>query len=227
MKRKIRIDVVSDIVCPWCYIGKRRLEKAIESIRQDYDFELEYHPFELNPSLPASGVPAKEYLMEKFGGEDRYDQITGRVSQVAASEGLTFDFDKQHVSPNTRKAHALVALAAKHRLQLRLVEAFFKAYFTDGVNMSDDENLIAIATNVGLDKAAVIATLNDDKAAMDIAMEEAQMSKLGITGVPFYIINRKYGVSGAQPTEHFIEILKEASIESVSGESCDINDKNC
>jgi predicted DsbA family dithiol-disulfide isomerase len=227
MKRKIRIDVVSDIVCPWCYIGKRRLEKAIAQLTSEFDFVIEYHPFELNPSLPQSGTPAKEYLMEKFGGEDRYDQMTGRVTQVAAADGLHFDFESQQVSPNTRKAHVLVALAGRHGAQQRLVEALFKAYFTDGVDLSDDNNLRSIATSAGLPADEISLALLDENALGSIEMEEREMQKLGITGVPFYIINRKYGVSGAQPAEQFVEIFREASVDPVSTESCDIDDKNC
>jgi predicted DsbA family dithiol-disulfide isomerase len=199
MKKKIRIDVVSDIVCPWCYIGKRRLEKAIDELSADFDVEVEYHPFELNPALPQSGTPAKEYLMEKFGGEDRYDQITGRVSQVAADDGLHFDFEKQRVSPNTRKAHVLVALASAHGRQQLLVEALFKAYFTDGIDLSDDNNLKLIATSVGLPEEEVAMALADPNALTAIESEEKEMYKLGISGVPFYIINKKFGISGAQP----------------------------
>jgi predicted DsbA family dithiol-disulfide isomerase len=227
MKKKIRIDVVSDIVCPWCYIGKRRLEKAVDQLKSEYDVEVEYHPFELNPSLPSSGIPAKEYLIEKFGGEDRYEQITGRVTEVAAADGLHFDFEKQRVSPNTRKAHVLVARAAQHGVQQKLVEAFFKAYFTDGVDLSDDNNLKAISRSAGLTDNEITSALEDANALAAIESEEKQMHKLGISGVPFYIINKKYGVSGAQPVEHFIEILKEASLEPQPAESCDLDGKNC
>lgn len=227
MKQKIRIDVVSDIVCPWCYIGKRRLEAAVAQLSEEFDFEIEYHPFELNPAIPQSGVPAKEYLMEKFGGEDRYDQITGRVSQVAAADGLHFDFGKQAVSPNTRKAHVLVALAASHGLQQSMVEAFFKAYFTDGVDLSDENNLKSLAISVGLPEDEVTLALSDAGALSAIESEEKEMNKLGISGVPFYIINKKYGVSGAQPAEHLVEILREASTELTSAESCDVNGENC
>jgi predicted DsbA family dithiol-disulfide isomerase len=227
MKRKIRIDVVSDIVCPWCYIGKRRLEKAVDELASEFDVQIEYHPFELNPALPPSGTPAKEYLVEKFGGEDRYEQITGRVSQVAAADGLHFDFEKQRVSPNTRKAHALVALASAHGRQKYLVEAFFKAYFTDGIDLSDDNNLKLIAASAGLPEEEIVMTLADPNTLEAIESEEKEMYKLGISGVPFYIINKKFGVSGAQPSEQFVQILKEASVESVTTESCDVEGKNC
>src|SRR6218665_489749 len=111
MKQKIKVDIVSDVVCPWCYIGKRRLEKAMGELSSEYDFDVEYHPFELNPGVPAEGLNQREYLVDKFGSEDRYDQITANTTQVAASEGLDFHFEKQAISPNTRKAHVLLQLA--------------------------------------------------------------------------------------------------------------------
>src|SRR5690606_29807263 len=102
IKTTIKIDVISDVVCPWCYIGKRRLEKALNKLDSEYTFEVTYHPFELNPSITESGVNQKQYLSQKFGGEERYEKITAHVTQVAAEEGITFNFHKQAVSPNTR-----------------------------------------------------------------------------------------------------------------------------
>jgi len=232
MKPKIKVDIVSDVVCPWCYIGKRRLEKAIDQLRDEYDFELEYHPFELNPEMPANGADQKAYLVKKFGSESRYEQITQQVTGVAATEGLTFDFSRQHISPNTRRAHAVIAYAREQGVQLQTVEALFKAYFTDGVNLSDKQNLIATAVAAGLDRAAVEKVIDDEHATMQVALAEQEMYKLGISGVPFYIINNKYGVSGAQNAETFIQAFREIgkAVEvpaSADGEACDIDGKNC
>ena len=110
-KTKIKIDVISDVVCPWCYIGKRRLEKAIEQASDQFDFEVVYRPFELNPGIPANGINQKEYLTNKFGGEERYEQITSHTTTVAANDGLQFNFDIQKVSPNTRNLHVVIRLA--------------------------------------------------------------------------------------------------------------------
>src|SRR6187399_1680124 len=128
-KPVIQIDVVSDVVCPWCYIGKRRLEKAIDAVSDQFDFEVNYHPFELNPTIPQEGLNQKEYLTSKFGGKARYDQLIGNTTSVAASEGLAFNFNKQAISPNTRNMHRIIRLAAEHGRQKQVVEAFFKAYF--------------------------------------------------------------------------------------------------
>ena len=118
LKQTITIDIVSDVVCPWCYIGRRRLQSALSELQEEYDFEVEHRPFELNPAIPASGRDQLDYMIEKFGSEERYKSLTKQVTQVAADEGLEFNFDKQFRSPNTRKAHALIQFAAsegRHR----------------------------------------------------------------------------------------------------------------
>lgn len=212
-KKKIKIDIVSDVVCPWCYIGKRRLERAIDSLKDTYDFELVYHPFELNPSIPTTGLDQKQYLSTKFGGEARYVDITKQVSEVAAKEGLQFDFEKQKISPNTRQAHRIIQFAKQEGKQPEVKEAFMKAYFEQGVDLSKKENLITIATQAGLNHEQVDALLASDDGLLDIELAEKELQKLGITGVPFYILNNKYGISGAQPTEVFIQAVEDIAAE--------------
>ncbi|HEY8937826.1 MAG TPA: DsbA family oxidoreductase [Cyclobacteriaceae bacterium] len=227
-KPKIKIDIVSDVVCPWCYIGKRRLEKAVDQLKDKYEFELEYHPFELNPAMPAQGVNQKEYLSDKFGGEERYNQITDHTTGVAAKEGLAFNFQKQITSPNTRASHTIIQLAKEEGVQLPVMEAFFKAYFTDGVDLSKNENIIAVAVAAGLQREVVEKRLADDSAKALIVAEEKELNKLGITGVPFYIIDNKYGISGAQNAETFIKAFEEIRAPLLtSAEACDIDGKNC
>ena len=213
MKPKIKIDVVSDVVCPWCYIGKRRLEKAVAELASTYDFDIEYHPFELNPTTPESGFNQKEYLTKKFGGEDRYTELTARVVGVAAEEGLNFDFSKQPISPNTRKAHSLIQFARGEGKQLAVKEAFMKAYFTDGIDLSKNENMVDVAVQAGLEKGKVENVLADENAPIQIALAEQELSKLGISGVPFYIINNKYGISGAQSADTFMKAFHEITQE--------------
>ncbi len=228
-KPKIKINVVSDVVCPWCYIGKRRLEKAIDKVSDKFDFEIEYFPFELNPAMPEAGVDQKQYLSTKFGGSDRYAQITGQTTRVAAQEGLEFNFAAQKISPNTRKAHRVIQLAKEDGLHVKLVEAFFKAYFTEGVNLSDDANLVQIAVSVGLDKTKVETLLQSQTGEVEVEMAERELQQMGITGVPFYIIDNKYGISGAQSPETFIQAFEEIATTSTlaSGEACDVDAKNC
>ena len=123
MKQSIKIDVVSDVVCPWCYIGKRRLEKAMEALNHKYDFNIHYHPYELHPELSAEGQNQKEYLVKKFGSESRYHQLTNNVTRIAQGDDLQFDFDRQKVMPNTRKAHIIIAGAKELGKQAQVTEA--------------------------------------------------------------------------------------------------------
>ncbi|MGC3948613.1 MAG: DsbA family oxidoreductase [Chryseolinea sp.] len=227
LKPVIRIDVVSDVVCPWCYIGKRRLEKAISEASDKYTFEVAYHPFELNPGTPQSGVNQREHLAEKFGGDERYQSITNHTSSVAGQEGLDMNFEKQSVLPNTRKAHALIFAARNANKQLAVTEAFFKAYFTDGVDLSKDANLIDIAVKAGLDRPVAETAITSEALLDSIASQENEMQKLGIRGVPFYILNNEYGVSGAQATDTFLKVFDELNKSvAVDGDTCS-TEGNC
>lgn len=221
MKQVIKIDVVSDVVCPWCYIGKRRLEKAVESLSDQYDFEINYHPFELHPELPVEGQNQREYLIEKFGNEDRYQQLTGNVAQIALVEGLKFDFDKQMVMPNTRKAHVIIAGGKEADKQAAVSEAFFESYFSSGIDLSNDENLITVGVNAGLERNQIETWLADESRFEEIQSREQELSGLGIHAVPFFILNEKFGLSGAQPAETFVNVIKEVGNKSsVEAPSC-------
>jgi predicted DsbA family dithiol-disulfide isomerase len=227
-KTRIKVDVVSDVVCPWCYIGKRRLEKAMAQLADQYEFDVEYHPFELNPTMPAEGANQKDYLTKKFGSAQRYEQITQHVTDVAATEGLRFDFSKQQVAPNTRAMHATIAFAKAHGKQLEAKEAYLKAYFTDGVDLSNLDNVLAIAESVGLKKDEVKAVVSNPKALEQIAAAESHMQKLGISGVPFYIINNQHGLSGAQPADVFKDVFGQLTTEiEKTGAACDVEQKDC
>lgn len=210
MKPTISIDVFSDVVCPWCYIGKRRLEKAIAELYDTYTINVRYLPFELNPTMPPDGANQKEYLTQKFGGQARYDQITAQVTKVAADEGLEFRFDRQSISPNTRKAHQVIHLALEFGVQQDVKEAYMRAYFTEGLALNDDENLVAIAVAAGMPEAAVRQAIHDPNREAQVVQLESESRRLGITGVPFYVINQKYGMSGAQPTEVFVNAIRDS-----------------
>jgi predicted DsbA family dithiol-disulfide isomerase len=228
IKPKIKVDIVSDVVCPWCYIGKRRIEKAMNTLSDKYDFEVEYYPFELNPQMPVEGVDQKQYLSAKFGGEDRYDKITASTTAAAAQEGLNFDFSKQKVSPNTRNAHRVIQFAKQEGKQPEVKEAFMKAYFEQGVDLSKKENLVSVAVSAGLSQEIVETLLSSTEGLAEIENTEHELQKVGISGVPFYIINNKYGVSGAQASEIFIKAFEDVGKEAiVSGEICDTESKDC
>jgi predicted DsbA family dithiol-disulfide isomerase len=228
MKQKISIDVVSDVVCPWCYIGKRRLDKAVASLSDDFDIHIQYHPFELNPQIPANGLDQKSYLVEKFGGEDRYEMLTGRVTEIASEEGIIFDYDNQKISPNTKKLHAVIQFAGTKGLEKETVEILFRSYFSTAVDLSKDENIVEVAKQAGLEEEEIRALLKDDTRLNLVTLAEQEIYKLGISGVPFFIINKKYGISGAQSSETFVKALRDIGGESVlAAESCDTDAKNC
>lgn len=215
MKRKIRVDVVSDVVCPWCYVGKRRLERAMAELAEDMDFEITYLPFELNPEMPTEGKNFKEHLTAKFGGVEKYNSLTENMKQVALTEGLHFDFDKQTTSPNTRNAHRIIWLAAEYGLQVAVKEALLHAYFLEGVDLTLPDNLVQVATRAGLPADEVKHLLSSDKGLAEVEQLEQINYRRGITGVPFYIVNNKYGLSGAQPSEAFVRSFQKASEEEL------------
>ncbi|MBC7923385.1 MAG: DsbA family oxidoreductase [Ferruginibacter sp.] len=227
-KPTLKIDIISDVVCPWCYIGKRRLEKALDQLSDRFDFELQYHPFELNPTLPPEGTDQPQYLIRKFGGQARYEPIIRHVTALAAAEGLAFHFEKQFIAPNTRNAHRLIGLAHQQGRQLPLVELLFRAYFTDGVDLSKKENLVALAAQAGLDPERAEKLLAGEEGLREVVLAEKELQQMGITGVPFYIIDHRHGVSGAQAPEAFIEAIERIGSPVVpGGEACDVDGRNC
>lgn len=193
------IDIVSDVVCPWCYIGKRHLEAALASLPPGQQPVIRWHPFQLNPDLPREGVDRRSYLEEKFGGTQRASEIYERVKAVGRQAGLALDFDRIERQPNTLDAHRLVAWAqAAGNPVDALIEALFRAYFIEGRYIGDREVLAAIAGEAGLDPAQALAWLNSEEGARDIGRMDRQARSMGISGVPFFIFNQRLGVSGAQ-----------------------------
>jgi predicted DsbA family dithiol-disulfide isomerase len=227
--QKIKIDIVSDVVCPWCYIGKRRIEKAMTELAGQFEFDVTYLPFELNPQTPKEGFNQKEYLAKKFGGEARYTEITKQVTSAAAEEGLAFDFSKQRMSPNTRDAHRIIRYAKEEGKQLAVKEAFMKAYFEEGVDLTKKENLIAVSEKAGLLPEKVSQLLDSDAGLAEVILAENANHQRGISGVPYYIINNQYGISGAQPSDVFIKALTQIGSESITTESeaCAVDGSDC
>lgn len=211
-KTKLKIGVVSDVICPWCYIGKRRLEKAMELASDRYEFEVEYFPFELNPHMSEEGANYKEYLCKKYGSEERFHQLTEHLRLTAAREELQFNLELQQTSPNTRNAHRIIMIARDEGKQLEVVEAFFRAYFTEGVDLTRIENLLDIAEEAGLDTDLIEQLLNSNTGKLEIEMAEKELHDLGITSVPLYIIENKFAISGAQSVETFTRAFDEAAM---------------
>jgi predicted DsbA family dithiol-disulfide isomerase len=208
----LTIDVVSDVVCPWCYIGKRRLEGALALYAKTHPDApapaVTWRPFQLNPGMPDEGMAREEYVRRKFGGQS--GAVYERVAAVGREVGIPFAFDRISRQPNTLAAHSLIELAEARGAQDALVEALFRAYFLDGVDLTARENLVAIATGAGLDRSEVEAWL-DNTNARDLAGAEDQRAReIGIEGVPFFIFNGRVAVSGAHPAEALLDAMKQA-----------------
>jgi len=195
------IDVVSDLVCPWCFIGKRHLEAALEGLPEAAGAKVRWHPFELNPDLPAEGVDRKGYLEAKFGGPARAAEIYARVREAGVRAGLDFAFEAIARQPNTRDAHRLIAWAQSRGDAGPLVERLFRAYFQEGRYLGDRDMLTALAAEAGCDADEARVWLESGLGADEIAEAEARARALGISGVPFYIFDGRVGLSGAQPPE--------------------------
>jgi predicted DsbA family dithiol-disulfide isomerase len=207
----VTIDVVSDVVCPWCFIGKRRLEKAL-ALKPNIPVEVRYHPYFLNPWVPREGMTRDEYLTTKFGSPERYQGIAGRVAAAAAAEGLTYAVDKMRRQPNTLDCHRLILWAAAIGKAPEMKQRLMDLYFTEGADLSDPEVLIAAAASVGLDATEVREKL---KTNLDVDKVEAAASAAkdaGIDGVPTYILGGVAAVSGAQAPEMLANAIEQIAV---------------
>ena len=196
----MRIDIYSDTICPWCFIGKRRLERALAERPQD-DLKISWKAFQLNPQMPREGIDRQRYLELKFGGPAGARQVYDQVRQVGAQEGIDFAFEAIKHTPNTLESHRLIRHAASAGLQDQMVQALFDAYFLEGRDIGDREVLVAAAGNAGLDPNSAREFLGSDEDRDSVAAEDAHARYIGIQGVPTYILNGKYVLSGAQPPE--------------------------
>lgn len=214
----VRIDVISDVVCPWCFIGKRRLERALELLRASGedapDVEVTWHPFQLNPQLPLAGIERSRYIAEKFGA--RAQDIYGRVSAVGRTVGIEFAFERIVRQPNTMPAHQLIGLAGEHGRQDQMVEELFRGYFLEGVDLTQPENLISLAQRAGLSADAARGRLEDDGQRQIIERADEQARELGVTGVPFFIFDQKLAVSGAQEADVLVRAIRQVAAEPVT-----------
>ena len=211
------LDVYADIACPWCYVGRARLKKALDR-RPDTDVTLRWRPFQLQPDLPPEGRDFRAVLENKFGSWDRVGQMFDRIRRMGGEEGLTFDFDAIDVAPNTADAHRLVLWAQEQGEGDAMATALFRAYFSEGRNVSDRDVLAGCADDIGLDGEAARTVLEGSKYAEDVRASQQQAQRQGITGVPCYVFDGKHAVMGAQPAEALTEVLDEAAKEAPTGE---------
>ena len=204
----IRLDIFSDPVCPWCYVGKANLDRALAD-HPDHPFVIQWHPVQLNPDMPAEGVSKRAYLESKFGGKARVDAIHERLREVAKAAGVDMDPDKPQRMPNTLNAHRLIHWAGIEGVQQAVVNALMRAYWTEGRDIGDLPTLADIACENGMDREATLRLLQSDADADDIAARDQDARHKGVNAVPTFLIAQQYVVSGAQPPETWGKVIEE------------------
>jgi predicted DsbA family dithiol-disulfide isomerase len=213
----MRIDIWSDLVCPWCYVGKRRFEKALVEFDDTDAVEIVHHSFQLNPSAPRDSTSSRrEMLMRKYGlSAPQVVAMDARMTQTAAAEALDFQLEDT-LTGNTLDAHRLVHLARAHGLQEAMVERFYRAYFTEQRSLFDAAPLLDLAVDAGLDRADIETVLQTDRYADAVASDIETARRLGVNGVPFFVVDGRYGISGAQAPEMFLDVLRRAAADHQS-----------
>ncbi len=212
---KLAVDVVSDVVCPWCYIGMRRLEAARAAV-PELDVEVRWRPFQLDPTIPEGGMDRRQYMLAKFGSEDRIRDIHARILPLGEAEGIAFDFDAIKVAPNTLDAHRVIrwAGAAGSAIQNALVERLFKMNFEQGRNIGDPSVLAEAAADSGMDRAVVETLLPTDADREAVRTEIATAQRMGVTGVPCFLLDGRYAVMGAQAAETLADALRQVAAKT-------------
>ncbi|MFL6587721.1 MAG: DsbA family oxidoreductase [Luteimonas sp.] len=214
----MRIDIWSDVVCPWCWIGKRRLEAGIELLGDDAPaFEIHWHPYQLDPDAGTTPVPLREAYAKKFGGAERTAQMLAQTQATARAEGLPFDFDRDQVRVTTLPAHRLLALATREGDADAVGEALFHAHFAEGRNLADPEVLVAAGAAGGLDAGRIRAMLDSNALDAEVRAEIAQAHSMGIRAVPTFVIDGRLVVQGAQPPDAMADALRQALGSTASG----------
>jgi predicted DsbA family dithiol-disulfide isomerase len=206
----LNIAVFSDVICPWCYVGKRRLERAVDELGLRSITSVHWLPFELNPDMPEDGVERSAYRRAKFGA-GRSAQLDQQMRAIGRDEGITFAFDRMLRTPNTRRAHMLIAHATGREKGGVLVDALFKAYFEEARDIGQPDVLVEIAVAIGLNPEEAYACLGSDILREQVISFEQRAREMNISGVPFFVVDGKWTVSGAQPSEQWAAVLQEAA----------------
>jgi predicted DsbA family dithiol-disulfide isomerase len=206
-----RIDVISDVICPWCYIGKRHLERALVILaNQHLHFTVAWHPFQLNPDMPREGVDRAQYRIAKFGSAERSRQLDERITETAATVGLEFHLDRLTRTPNTLNAHRVIRLAAQKDVQDGVVEALFEGYFCNGADIGDTEVLTTLAVEGGLERDDILALLAGDAGAKEVTAADRMARNAGIQGVPSFALQGHVLFSGAVPADEMAQAFRRA-----------------
>ena len=215
-KARLNVEVVHDLVCPWCYLGTRRLIRTLRR-RPDLLVDLVWRPFLLNPDMPRLGMARSDYVVRKFGGEDRARRLYGSIADIGRAEGVPFRFDRVRRTPSSVDAHRLVRWAARFGRADELVEALFAAHFADGRDIGDLGMLTAIAASCGLDPAAAHAMLAGEAELEGVHAENLRAHRLGINGVPCFVVGGRHAIAGAQEPEVIERLLDVAAVEMLDG----------
>lgn len=219
----LTIDVISDVICPWCLVGKRRLETAIRALNGRHDVRVRWHPFQLNPQMPKEGMSRREYRIAKFGSWEQSLALDARMKEVGVTEGIVFDFDRMKRTPNTFDCHRLIWLADKQGVQDAVVEALFQAYFIEGRDLSDQETLLDVVAAAGLSRDRGEAMLNSSEGIEEIRAAEERSRRLGVQGVPLFLLNDQLPLSGAQKPEVFLAAFDQlATATPEVGSTCEV-----
>ncbi|MCP4206618.1 MAG: DsbA family oxidoreductase [Shimia sp.] len=211
----IKLDIISDPICPWCFIGKSRLMKALEA-EPDHPFVIEWHPFQLNPDMPAEGMDRREYLETKFGGKENAVRVYSEIEKHAVEEGLDIDFAAIKRTPNTINAHRLIHWAGIEKKQNTVVDALFAAYFKEGRDIGDTDVLADIADSAGMDAAVVRKLLDSDSDIEDIQKRDAHSREMGVNSVPTFIVANQHAVPGAQPADLWRRVIADLKAQAAA-----------
>ncbi len=209
-KQTLQIEIYSDVVCPWCYVGKRRLERALDNVSGSLQAQITWKPFQLNPTMPEDGMDRRAYLEAKFGSLESFRQLEEQVLAAGASEKISFAFEKIKNTPNTFAAHRLIWYGAQQDRQDAVVDSLFRGYFEEGADIGDVRTLAQLAERAGLDAQRFLCS---DEGVPEVKGEEAAGHRLGIRGVPYFIVDGTYAISGAQPVETFVSSLKRIAVD--------------
>ncbi len=233
----MKIEIWSDVICPFCYIGKRNLETALEQFADQKNIDIVWKSFQLDPTIPEiANESHTEYLVKRKGmPAEQVQGMLANVTEMAKNVGLDYHLDKS-VVVNSLKAHQLIQFAKSKKLGNEAEERLFKAFFTEGKNIADTETLVQLGKDFGLDESEIKANLENEKFKYEIAQDIQEAQNIGVTGVPFFVFDRKYAISGAQPTEIFLETLSksfnewrktnpETKLEVTEGNSCSVDGK--
>ncbi len=204
----VKLDIISDPICPWCYIGKTHLDRALEK-HPNHPFEIEWHPFQLNPDMPEGGMDRREYLETKFGGKENAIRVYAQIAEAAEAAGLTVNFEGIKRTPNTIDAHRLIHWAGLEGRQTAIVSRLFKAYFVDGQDIGDRDALLDLAQGAEMDREVVARLFESDADIEDIRARDTNARQRGVTGVPTHIVGGQHAVPGAQPPELWAQVIDE------------------